>query len=191
MLEARRSRNRPRAGQGRFIPQEGVEIIRVGMEGNRAGLDGRRVRDPPRFRRVGEIAVGQQHDRGHVFGRDPGRLDGDLEAIGGRLGGDDRERAVRVSAIDRLMQVGLFGLRRHAGRWARALDVDHHEGQFHGDGEADGFGLERDARAGTRRHAEITGIGRADGRADGGDLVLGLEGDDAEFLQTRKRVKHR
>ena len=48
--------------------------------------------------------------------------------------------------------------------------------------EADGLGLQRDAGAGGAGDAERTAVGRADCRADAGDLVLGLEGQDVEVL---------
>ena len=55
----------------------------------------------------------------------------------------------------------------------------------------DRLGLERDARAGRRGDAELAGIARADRRADRGDLILRLEGGDAEFLEAREVVEDR
>ena len=53
------------------------------------------------------------------------------------------------------------------------------------------FHLERDPRPGRRGDAELSRIARADRRADGGDLVLRLEGRDPELLEPREVVQQR
>ena len=90
---------------------------------------------------------------------------------------------VAIAAIDRLIEIGLFGLGRQAGRRAAALAVDDHQRQLGHDGEAERFALERDARTGRGSDAELAGIGGADGRADRGDFVFRLERRDVEFFQ--------
>ena len=82
----------------------------------------------------------------------------------------------------RVQEVGLLGLGRQAGRRAAPLDVDDQQRQLQGDGQTDGFGLEVEARAAGRGDAEGAGVGGAQGGADAGDLVFGLEGADAEVL---------
>jgi len=57
---------------------------------------------------------------------------------------DDRERRVGVAAVDRLEQIRLLGLGRHARRRTGTLRVDHDERQLGGDREAEHFGLEGD-----------------------------------------------
>ena len=148
---------------------------RAGKAG--VGVD---VGDQPGLGRVGEEAVGEQHDRGHVVDGDAHRLARHGEAVGRRGGGQDDDRRVAVAAHHRLVEVGLLGLGRQAGGRAAALGVDDHQRQLGGDGEADGLGLERDAGAGAGGDAEAAGVGGADGGAGGGDLVLGLEGGDAD-----------
>jgi hypothetical protein len=78
-----------------------------------------------------------------------------------------------------------------AGRGAAALDVDDDQRQLGADGEADALHLQRDAGAGTGGDADGAAVGGADGGAHRGDLVLGLEGDDAVALHARQRVQHR
>ena len=91
--------------------------------------------------------------------------------------------AVGVAAEHRLIEVGLFGLGRHAGGRAGPLGVYHHQRQFDGNGQPDSFRLQGHARAGTGRDAHGTGVGRPDGRTNGRYLVLRLESDDVEMLQ--------
>ena len=53
--------------------------------------------------------------------------------------GDHRDRRVGVAAVDRLIQIGLLGLRRQARRRAAALRVDDHDGSSVVDRESDRF----------------------------------------------------
>ena len=71
-------------------------------------------------------------------------------------------------------------------RWTSTDDqrqLGHHA-------EADGLGLERDAGAGGGGDAQVAGEAGAQRRADAGDLVLGLEGGDAEALVLAQLVQH-
>ena len=160
-------------------------------EADRERLVVAHVGHAPRLGGVGDIAVGQQHDRGHVAGRDPARLDRAVEGVGGRARGDHRHRRVGVAAVDRLIEVRLLGLGRQAGRRPAALRIDDDQRKLGHDREADRLDLERDARPGRGGDAELAGIARADRRADRGDLVLRLEGRDPEFLEPREMVEQR
>ena len=101
-----------------------------------------------------------------------------------------RHRRLAVAAEHHLQQVGLLGLGRHPGARAGALDVDHDQRQLGHHAEPDGLGLERDARAGGGGHPEVAGEAGAQGGAHAGDLVLGLEGGDAEALVLAQLVQH-
>ena len=108
---------------------------------------------------------------------------------GGRR--DDRQRGVAVPAKDGLEEIRLLRLGRQAGGRAGALGVDQHEWQLSRDGEPKRLRLERDPRTRRRRHSERAGERRADGRADGGDFILGLEGDHAVRPEAHQGVEHR
>ena len=116
-------------------------------------------------------------------------LDREREALARGRRRDDRDRALAVAAVEGQQQVGLLDLGRHAGRRAGALDVDDHERQLGHDREADRLLLERDAGTGRAGQRERAAVGRADRRADGRDLVLGLEGPDPEVLVARQLVE--
>ena len=93
VLKPRRSRNRPIAGKGFRVSDKGMEAFRIGAE-----LNGRffvivDVRHQPRLRGVGNVAVGQHHDRRHVFGGDPTGADGDVEQSTG-----DRAETTAIGA---------------------------------------------------------------------------------------------
>ena len=62
-------------------------------------------------------------------------------------------------------------------------------GQLEVDGQADRLGLEVEARTAGRGDAERAAEGGAEGGADAGDLVLGLEGADAELLAPAQLVQ--
>ena len=125
VLEPGRAGDRPRPGQRRLVAQVGPELLLglalglwlvVGL-GGEAGVDRGQLGDlgdPPRLGAVGELAVGEQHHRGAVGDRDPGRLERGVEAVAGRLRRDDRHRRLAVAAEHRLQQVGLLGLGRQA-----------------------------------------------------------------------------
>ena len=72
-------------------------------------------------------------------------------------------------------QVRLLGARRHAGRRAAALHVEHHHRNFGEIGEAEELLHQRNARARGRGEGARAVPARADRDADGGDLVLGLD----------------
>ena len=174
---------RPPAGQ--FL------VAHVGHESSLGGLvhdrrtDGRvilHLRDAPRFGAVGDESVGEQDDGRHVLHGDASRLEGVVETVARRRGGHHDRRALAVAAVEGLLEVALLGFRRQARRGASALHVHDHQRQFGHHGQSQRLALERQARAGGGRHGEVPGIGRADGRADAGDLVFGLHGLHPEVL---------
>ena len=144
----------------------------------------------PRLGAVREIAVGKNDHGHHVLDRDAAGFERDPEAVARRRGRENRNRRLGISAEQRLQQIRLLGFRREAGGRAAALNVADHERQLDRDREAERFGLQRHARAGSRGDAERAGVGRADRRSDGGDFVLGLKRDDAEILVGGKLVQN-
>ena len=67
--------------------------------------------------------------------------------------------------------------------------VHDDERQFQGHGKADGFRLQCDSWPGGGGHAEGSCVGGTEGRADAGDLILGLEGHHAESLVPAELVQ--
>ncbi len=96
----------------------------------------RQIRHQPRFSGVGNIPVGQQHDRRHILNRNTDSFYRTIEAINGRARGNDRHWRIPVAAIDGLIQVGLLRLRRQARRRSAALAVDDDKRKFGHDGKA-------------------------------------------------------
>src|SRR5262249_11840486 len=104
------------------------------------------------------------------------------EAVARRRRRDHGHRRLRVAAEEHHEEVALLRLRGHAGRWARALDVEDDERELEGDAEADRLALEDDTGACGGRDPERASERRAERGSRGGDLVLGLERADAELL---------
>ena len=105
-----------------------------------------------------------------------------MEAVGRTGGGDDRDGRLPVPAEHRLQQVSLLGLGRHPGGRAGPLDVADDQRQLDRYGQADGLGLQQNARSGGGGDAQRAAERSAERRADRGDLVLGLERADPETL---------
>ena len=154
--------DRPRAGQRLRVAQVGVEdrlalvvgVVGLGGELDASGRAGRRRPGAPRLGAVGEVAVGQQEHRRAVGRGDPHRLDArrrsSRRATAGRRSAPATRRCGRTSpAAGRTARSWSAGRSR-----AAALDVDDDQRQLERDGEADRLGLEGDARAGGRGHAE-------------------------------------
>ena len=176
-----------------FVAAIGFEsaLGHFGQEFDRKGFIAGQVGYRPRLGRVGDIAVGQQHHRGHILHRNAARLDRAFERVAGRSRGNHRHWRVAVAAIDRLIEVRLLGFRRQAGRGSAALRIDDDERQLGHDGKAHRLALQRDARPRRTGHAERPAIARADRRTDRRDLVFGLEGRDVIFLEPRQMVQDR
>ena len=191
MLQAGRAGDRPGA-RAALVAQVGQELVAGVRALGEVGVDLRQVGDvgdPPGLGGVGEEGVGEQDHRRPVADRDPHRLDRGVEAVGRGRGGDHRQRRLAVAAVDRHQQVGLLGLGRHPGRGAGALHVDDHQRQLEHRREADRLRLQVHARAAGRGDAELAGEGGAERHVDGGDLVLGLHGADAEAVVAREVVQ--
>ena len=192
VLEPGRAGNRPR-------PRERLGVARVRHElaladRRELGRDVRQVldlRDQPRLGAVREVGVREQVDGRAVLERDPRRLDRGVEALRRRRGREHRHRALGVAPEEHHQQVGLLRLRRHPRRGAGALDVEDQQRQLEHDPEPDRLRLEHDPRAGGGGDAERAAERRAERGADGGDLVLGLEGADAEALVPRQLLEDR
>ena len=97
-------------------------------------------------------------------------------------GGDHRQRRLAVAAVDRHQQVGLLGLGRHPGRGAGPLHVDDHQRQLEHRRQPDRLRLQVHPGAAGRGDPELAGEGGAERHVGGGDLVLGLDGADAEAV---------
>ena len=145
----------------------------------------------PRFGSVGDIAVGQQHDRRHILRRNPHRLNRAVEAIDRRACSNNRHRRIAIAAIDGLIEVRLFGFGRQAGRWSTALAVHDNQRQFGHDRKAHCFTLQRNARARRTGHTQLARVARANGRTDRGNFIFGLECGDAIFFQAAEMVEDR
>ena len=166
-------------GTGRL--DGGVVRKRGSIAGSVAGR-----RDLPRLARVGDEEVAQQDHRRAVGDRDPHRLVDRLEALPGRRGGEHRQRRLAVAPVQRLQQVRLLGLGRHAGRRPGALDVDDHHRQLEHHRQADRLGLEVQPRTARARHAQRAAERRAQRHRRGRDLVLGLDRAHAQVLPARR-----
>ena len=189
VLQPRRARHRPRPGERVGIALVRPEGRRIGGVRDADAGHRRHVGDPPRLRAGRKERVREVDHRGHVLEREPARLDRVVEAFAGRGRRDDRQRRVRVAPEHDLEQVRLLVLGRHPGRGAGALDVDDDERQLDHDGQPHRLRLERDARTGRGGQRERPAVARADGRADRGDLVLGLERLDPERLVAGQLVQ--
>ena len=121
-------------------------------------------------------------DRSVVVDGDARGLDGHVEAVRRGTRREHRDRRLAVAPVQHLQQVGLLGLGRQAGRRTAALHVDDDQRKLGHHGQADGLGLQRDARARGAGDAQRTAVRRADRRTDACDLVFGLEGQDVEVL---------
>ncbi len=138
---------------------------------------------------VGEIAVRENEDRRHVLRRDPRCLDCHPETVAGSLRSNDRNRTFAVATVKGLHQIGLLRLRRKAGARTATLNIndDHRKLRHHR--EPDRFGLQGDAR--TARRCECQGATKSRAKRGGhcGNLVLGLERDESELLESRNLVQ--
>ena len=139
---------------------------------------------------VGQVAVGEQEDRGAVGQRDPGRLQGRVEAVG--RGARARRSAPGPRRCGRTSP--------GAGRPARSWSADRWTGPprwmsmtSSGSSRETASPIVSDFSAtpgpGGRGHRQRAAEGRAQRRADAGDLVLGLEGAYAEVLVLAQLVQ--
>ncbi|GBD42502.1 hypothetical protein HRbin39_01896 [bacterium HR39] len=188
VLETGGSGHHPRAHQA-FVAHVGAEVAVFGAEAHGPVGLGVEVGDLPRLGGVGDEGVGQQHHRHHVVDGDPHRLARHGEGVARAARRQHHDRRIAVAAPQRRQQIRLLRLGGHAGGGAGPLHVDHHERQLGHHREADGLLLEVEAGAGGAGHTDGARIGRADGGADRGDLVLGLEGGHPEPAQAGELVE--
>ena len=112
------------------------------------------------------------------------------KAIGGRGGGQHRHRTLAVPPVHGHQQIGLFGLGGHARARPRALHVDANQRQFGHHGQAQAFGLQREARPAGAGRPDGAGERRADRRDAGGDFILGLQRAHVVLLVLRQFVQN-
>ena len=117
------------------------------------------------------------------------RLDRGPEARRGRVGSDDRERCLAVSAVHRVQQVRLLRLGRQSGGRTAALDIDDDQRELERQAQPDRLGFQVETGTGCGRDAEMTGEGCSDRHRDRGDLILGLHGAHPEVLVSRELVQ--
>ena len=84
VLKSGRAGQRPGTRQSLFVARVRHEVLRIGCELHFDAWQLLDCRHRPGFGAVGEIAVRQIENRNHVFEGEPHRLDGHVEAVGGR-----------------------------------------------------------------------------------------------------------
>ncbi|MCG3197354.1 MAG: hypothetical protein GHCLOJNM_01839 [bacterium] len=84
----------------------------------------------------------------------------------------------------------MFGLGREARAGTAALDVEDHQGELGHHRQPHELALQGDPRPAGAGESERAGVSRADGRADGGDFILGLKGFHSEPFVTRELMEH-
>ena len=191
MFQARRTGNGPWTGQILVsqVTHEPIVVVDLRGEMRIDRRQRRKIRQAPRLGRVPEEGVREDDHRRPVLDRDAHGFDGDVEAAGGRVRCHDRYRRLAVAAEHGRQEVGRLRFRGHARRWACPHDVDDDHRQLERHRQADGLLLEVQAGAAGSGNAEMTAEGRPQGRPGGGDLVLGLEGSNAEVLVAGQLVK--
>ena len=110
------------------------------------------------------------------------RLGAELERLGRVLRQQQNVLGVAVRGIGAVEDVGLLRARRHAGRGAGTLHVEHHRRDFGEIGEAEELLHQRDAGAGGRGEGAGAVPGGADDDADRGEFVLALHDRDPVLL---------
>src|SRR5205823_1075232 len=98
--------------------------------------------------------------------------------------------AFTVASIQGLKKIRLFCFCRQTRRRSATLNVDNHDRHFGHNREPDRLGLQCNAGSGGRRKSKRTPKGGADGGAYRGDLILGLEGEEAEVLESGHLMKN-
>ena len=199
VLEARRSRDGPGPGQRLGVAQVRPELrrrrrrrcgwarSRSRRARSRQGVD---VRHQPRLRAVGEVAVGQEDHRRAVrrarSGRPRSPRRSSRWAIGARCtgtGASPLRPNMAWSRSDCSVLVGspVEGPPRWMSHTIRGSSSETARPMV--------SRLQRQTGSGGRGHAEVTTERRPQGRADTGDLVLGLEGADVEALVLAQLVQ--
>ena len=139
-----------------------------------------------------DVEVEHDEDRGLQAVGEVEGLGAEIEGLGRILGEQQHVLGVAVRGVGAGDEVGLLRARRHAGRRAGALHVEHHGRNFGEIGEPEEFLHQRDAGAGGGGEGAGAVPGRADHHADRGQLVLGLDDGDRFCLvsgSTRSRLQ--
>ena len=173
----------PFAGELLLVAAERT-VVRVVLLGQ-TRLDFRHILhagDAEQLAAVAQVAVGEQDDGGHVLEGYLGGVEGPVEAVGRARGGDDHQGSLAVAAIEGLVEIALLGLGGQTCGGTAALHVDDDERQLGHHGKTQGLALQRKAGARGAGAGEGTGVAGADGAADTGNLVFGLEHAGAEAL---------
>ena len=133
-----------------------------------------------------DVEVEHHEDRGLQPVGEVEGLGAELEGLGRIFGEQQHVLGVAVRGIGAGNDVGLLRARRHAGRWAGALHIEDHGGNFREIGEPEELLHQRDA--GARRCREGAGAvpAGADHDADRSQLILGL--DDGELVLLGLRI---
>ena len=185
MLEALPARDGPAADKGFGVALEGMELA-VGSElGCKRRFDFRVIGhrgDSPGLTAVSEEAFAEQDDRSHVLHGYLGGVEGSIEAVARGMGRHDGHRALAVTAIEGLVQVGLLSLGGDTGGGACPLHIDYHKRELGHHRKAKGFALEREAGAGSGGNGQAACVCRAYCRTDAGDFVFRLEGLGAKVF---------
>ena len=116
-------------------------------------------------------------------------LESHLEAVGRRSCCKHYERAFAVASVERLAQVGLFGLGRKSWRWAAALHVDDNKRKLCHHSQSQTFALEGETRTGCRGHGKVACKRRSYCRAYSGYFVFHLASFHTEVLALCKLVQ--
>src|SRR5579872_2907786 len=191
MLQAWRAGNRPRTRERFFITPIRLKYLTIHLA-RELDLDFRQLRyigHQPWLRAVGELAVGEQDNRGHILDRDANRFVRRHEAVARRHCRNNRNRRLAMTPVHGLEQVGLLGLGRHAGRRARALHVADDDRQFGLHRETNRLGLQIHARARGRSDCDRATERGADRGAYARDLVLCLKSIDVKVFVARQLMQ--
>ena len=104
----------------------------------------------------GEGGIAQNEYGRAVFARDPGRFNRDIETIFHARRRQHYAGAVTVPPINSLMQIALLDVGWQTCARAAPLNITNNKWELRHRRPADRLGLERDARAGTAGHSEIS-----------------------------------
>jgi len=138
--------------------------------------------------RQGEIAR-EIHRQLILFGKIE-RLDGLPEALVDRCRREDKARNLAVTAVEHRVEVALFLLGRHPGRWPGAHDVGDHQWGFCRCDEAEGFGHEVDPWPGGRGHRSRARSCGSECHIDRREFVFGLDDVTAVPLDAAFQILH-
>ena len=182
MSETFRSRNRPVTNQAFLVttirlPDFLILIISYVIRLNlRIFIH---FRNSPSGRTVSDKGIGQQDNRSHMLHGQLTCPKRGIKTISRRRGRYYHGRALTITAIQSLHQVRLLALRRQARRRTATLNIDNHQRQLSDHRQTDRLALQGKTRSGSRCSRQATGETSSDRSTDTGDLILGLNRDNA------------